>query len=272
LKELHYFDRKFPIDHGNVNSVTSPGRGPLARQIAMRLRRMNVKKLRDRLSIHRWTDFKWDFRYLLGDWNDEWYASLFDEARGRLAGEITPAYSCLSESAISHVYGLMPETKLILLLRDPIDRAWSHARMDLKRTAGRYVDRIDNSEYEAHFNGVSSRLRGDYLGAIRRWRSHFSENQIFVGFYDDILANPEDLLLKIFRFLEVTATESNLPSTVRTRVNAGERAAIPTELHQYLAALYVDDMRELARKYGSHPQRWLEDCESILSRRPSHRP
>jgi hypothetical protein len=270
LKELHYFDRKFPIKQISNTASRRPGRGVITRHIATRLRRFDASKLIERLSIRRFGDLTWEFRYLFGDWNDEWYASLFDNARGRLAGEITPAYSCLGETAISHVHSLMPNAKLILLLRDPIDRAWSHAKMDLSRAARRTAEQIDDSQYVAHFNGSASRLRGDYLGTIRRWQVRFPENQLFLGFYDEILSNPEELLLRILQFLGVSASERNIPCQVHARVNPGQPVPIPLQLHQHLAALYIDDLRELAKQFGSYPCRWLEQCETALRDAPSY--
>jgi hypothetical protein len=269
LKELHYFDRRFPIKQAVGMPPSAPGRGVFARHVSTRLRRIDAAKLMERLRFRRWGDLTWELRYLFGDWNDEWYASLFDAARDRLAGEITPAYSCLGETAISHVHMLMPDAKLILLLRDPIDRAWSHARMDLAGARGRSAKHVGDTEYIKHFIGSASRLRGDYRGTIRRWLTRFPERQLFLGFYDEIQSNPEGLLTGIFRFLGVSASEKHIPCTVRTRVNSGTQAQIPQQLYQYLAALYIDELRVLAAQYGTYPRRWLEQCEYVLAGAPT---
>jgi hypothetical protein len=267
VKELHYFDRKFPI-----RSEASPPNGRSRRSVVVnhvsaRLRRFSIAKVKERLSFRRWRDLTWEFRYLFGSWDDDWYATLFESAQSRLAGEITPAYSCLSEKAIAHIYTLMPEAKLILLLRDPVERAWSHAKMDLARASRRRTDTVSPSEYIQHFNGFSSTLRGDYLGTMRRWLTYFPKDQLFVGYYDEILKSPDQLLLNIFRFLDVSATSSNVPPQIRVRINPGGEAAIPNQLRQHLATLYVDDLRILARDLGGYPRQWLERCETALSTR-----
>lgn len=264
LKELHYFDRKFPISQAKKTNVTRPVQGVVARHVSNRLRRFNVAKVRERLRIRRWADLAWEFRYVFGDWSDDWYASLFEEARGRLPGEITPAYSCLSETAISHIHMLMPDVKLIFLLRDPIDRAWSHAKMDLARQQTHMRNVIPDSAYMEHFSGHASRLRGDYLGTIDRWLAHFPQNQLFIGFYDDILSNPEILLLRIFQFLGVSSNERYIPCAVRKPVNVGVHVSMPPHFHRHLAMLYINDLRFLAMRYGSVPQRWLTQAESVL--------
>lgn len=121
LKELHYFDRKFPTKQAVGMPAAALGRGVFSRNISNRLQRIDAATLMERQRYRRWKYFDWEFRYLFGEWNDEWYASLFDAARDRLAGEITPAYSCMSETAIPHVHGLMPDARLILLLRLSIE-------------------------------------------------------------------------------------------------------------------------------------------------------
>jgi hypothetical protein len=264
LKELHYFDRKFPIAKTGGIRISTPRRSVFSRHVFARLQRLDGPQLMERLSIRRWPDLMWEIRYLFGDWSDEWYASLFENARGRLPGEITPAYSCLSKEAISHVHSLMPNAKLILLMRDPIERAWSHAKMDLAQATGQPTESIDATAYLTHFDSYASRRRGDYLETVRCWLAHFAERQLFLGFYDEILSGPENLLARIFEFLEVSAAAGHIPSAVRTRVNAGTEKPIPGSLRRHLAQIYVDDVRELARQYGQYPQLWLRNCERAL--------
>jgi hypothetical protein len=266
LKELHFFDRRFPIKQVRGTAANRPGRGVFARHVSTRLRRVSLAKLRERLSIRRWSDLAWEIRYLFGDWDTAWYASLFEAAKGRMAGEITPAYSCLGEEAITFVYELMPDARLIFLMRDPVERAWSHAKMDLARTAGRSIGDVGDAEYISHFEGIASRLRGDYLGTIRRWSARFPEDRFFVGFYDEILECPDSLLTRIHRFLNVSATPSDVPPSVRSRINPGAPSEIPAHLRRHLAALYVEELRLLAQRYGSdsYAQRWLARCEESL--------
>jgi len=264
LKELHYFDHKFPIGERASQVQSASDRKALSSFVSARIGRISAAKVIERLRIRRWPDLLWDIRYQFGDWSDDWYASLFENARGRLPGEITPAYSCLSQEAIFHIHSLMPDAKLILLMRDPIERAWSHAKMDLAQATGQTTESIDATAYLAHFDSFASRRRGDYLKTVRCWRAHFSERQLFLGFYDEILSGPENLLARVFEFLEVSATAGHIPSAVRKRVNAGAEKPIPGSLHRHLAQIYVNDVRELARQYGQYPQLWLRNCERAL--------
>jgi hypothetical protein len=258
VKELHYFDRKFPIGAGDAESAPAKTSGVLPSNVSARLRRLTFGKLMERLRFRRLPDVAWEARYLLGDWSDEWYASLFAHANGRLPGEITPAYSALGEAAISHIHTLMPDAKLI-------ERAWSHARMDLAQSRPKKAGPIGEAEYLAHFTGVASKRRGSYPDIIDRWLSQYPEKQLFLGYYDDIESRPDDLLTRVFRFLGVSADKAHVPSTVRVRVNAGARERIPESLHRRLAELYLRDLQVLTRRYGSYPQAWLSRCEAVLA-------
>ena len=64
------------------------------------------------------------------DVSDEWYGRIFAHANEeQKAGEFTPEYALLPEEGVKHLLRLNPEVKIIFLVRDPIDRAWSHMRM-----------------------------------------------------------------------------------------------------------------------------------------------
>ena len=64
----------------------------------------------------------------------DWYATEFfsDCSDAQLAGEISPQYMYSSEIA-RRVHSDLPEAKIIAILREPIDRAWSHYQMACRR-------------------------------------------------------------------------------------------------------------------------------------------
>ena len=94
LKELHYFDRKFPLMTAQVAAESGLRRSALEKHLTMSIKRLSLSKMRDRLAFRRWGDITWELRYLFGRWDDAWYESLFEHGKDRVVGEITPAYSC----------------------------------------------------------------------------------------------------------------------------------------------------------------------------------
>ena len=146
--------------------------------------------------LHYFSDHQ--FRGLL------WYARQFEDAGRRKCGEITPGYAVLPQRDIERIARLIPRVKLLLLVRDPVDRAWSHAVMKLSRETGRSLESITDDEFEAHFSGEHSTERGDYLRMIDSWTSVFSEDQIWIGSFDVLRDRPTDLLCDVFEFLGVS--------------------------------------------------------------------
>jgi len=134
-----------------------------------------------------------------------WYSYHFKEGVSKIKGEITPGYAILPLKKIKLIKKIMPNAKLIYLLRNPIDRAWSHALMDLVRRKNRRFEEISKSEFYAHFKSKNnSMVRGDYLTCINNWLSVFPKNQLYIGFFDEIISQPKKILKEILKHIDVS--------------------------------------------------------------------
>jgi hypothetical protein len=67
----------------------------------------------------------------ISDW-EGYVEKHFGEDDGRLLGKATPQYMC-DPNAAARIHAMMPSTKLVAILRDPIERTWSHYQMGLRR-------------------------------------------------------------------------------------------------------------------------------------------
>lgn len=73
-----------------------------------------------------------------------WYCQYFKSAKKtQVTGEINPCYSTLSEKKIKLIHKMNPKLKIILLLRNPIDRAWSQAVMNLVKRKKANIANVD---------------------------------------------------------------------------------------------------------------------------------
>jgi len=265
LKEIHYFDRKFP----NPN-VVQYGRGGLSklgfdrRGLRKRFHRLSARKVLTYLRSLSGSRLLWEWRYYRGERDDRWYASLFKPGAGRLTGDITPAYSRLDSEAVRYVHQLMPNAKIIFLLRDPIDRAWSHALMDLSKHAGRPAHNISDEEFIAHFHSDASRLRGSYSDVISRWQGVFSEQQLFVGYFEDIVARPEGLIRDVLAFLGLDSVASIPIELLSRKINAGSKIPMPSHLQAHLSRIYLPELQKLESLIGGYARQWRNTAESKL--------
>ena len=200
-----------------------------------------------------------------------WYCKYFKGAKKKqVTGEINPCYSTLSEKKIKLIHKMNPKLKIILLLRNPIERAWSQAVMNLVKrkkaniaivdlfsiiklatsTRKKEFHLIKNQEFIAHFNHPRSIERGDYLNIIKKWRKYFPNNQIFIGDYNQLKISPDKLLNEIFEFLGTKqVTEwNNYPLHSKINSTKKERTRIPHELYEYLSRIYSNDLKMLKEK------------------------
>ena len=81
----------------------------------------------------------WFFRYWLIRRSDAWYEGLFRGAqrKGLLTGEITPAYATVDEGVLRRIQRTNSKIKLVFVMRDPVERAWSAVNNAMKKGSDR---------------------------------------------------------------------------------------------------------------------------------------
>jgi len=186
----------------------------------------------------------------------KWYKRKFKNAQRRLIGEITPGYSTISKRRINHIARINPDMKIILLLRNPIDRSWSHSKMVLCKNAGKSVDSISEKEWKTHFRSVKSRKRSAYSTIYQDWSSVFGTDRVFVGFYEEIGEDPKSLLQNVLNFLEVDSALNYDSYPLKTKANKGISKSIPEHLRADLGAIYADEIATCCRLFGSSACNW----------------
>jgi hypothetical protein len=256
-KELHYFDEKLGAD----TSLRSKLWGE--RAMDERWRRQARRQM-GRYQKFSPSDIAWDLRYFLGSWNDDWYASLFTQGGGKTIGETTPDYSVLEREQIAHVREIMPEARIVFLMRNPIERAWSQSLMDVR---GRNIDEVPDEEFHRHFESKRSRMFTDYLRTLENWGAFFRQEQIFVGFLEDIHFYPNRLLARLYRFLGVDPSADY--RVIRRKIHSRDVETMPTRLAVRLAEAYLDDARALAERFGGYASFWRYGAERLLEDPPA---
>ena len=202
IKEIHYFDER------EKYAAISPVKSFIYtyRLYKRRLRWVSksVKRKVKSQSLN-WQALNWYRRYLLGSRCDQWYSSLFDLGMGKTIGEITPEYGPLNPESVAHIYEIMPDAKIIFIMRNPIQRAWSHLLMEL-RNDKIPLESLSKEAFIEHFNSKKSIKKSSYSHIVETWKSYYPEEQLFIAFFEEIKDCPEDLLLRIFDFIGVESS------------------------------------------------------------------
>jgi hypothetical protein len=265
VKEIHYFDELF---HEPANGVLRLSKRLLSRRTVYRRWR---KQVRDSMRLHLVEDLSVqnlarDLQCHMRPYNDAWYASMFEPSNEKKTGEITPAYSVLDRDTISHVHRLMPEAKIIFMMRNPIERPWSQTVMRLDNVSKYRIGLTKERKIHRSLTRQSSRARTEYLRTLKNWETFYPEEQIFVGFLEDVGFFPKELLRSLHGFLGVDP--SFIPPGVERKVDSRSKGEMPTRFAVYLAQSYYEQLKELDKCFGGYASFWLYCAERLIEDPP----
>ena len=137
------------------------------------------------------------------------YQALFHDAReNQQLGEASVRYFYFPEAS-EKIKETIPDVKLILILREPVSRLYSHYCMNMQYQL-ETLDLLDAIEAEPdriakkwgwdwHYTGL-----GMYAKQLRRYYDLFPKEQIKVFLYDDFVADPVKTTQEICRFINVS--------------------------------------------------------------------
>jgi hypothetical protein len=199
--------------------------------------------------------FMWDCRYLFSKHDDGWYLGCFDRREGFVCGEISPQYFFLPETEIKHISNLLPDGRIIISLREPVDWFWSFIRMIMRVNKRQ----LDAEAFDVILNTHVSKRR--FSRAFRYWKRHFSEDQLLVVFYDELLASPWQFYYRICDFLRIAPDPARV-SRLTERVNEGNALEIPETFKAKIEIAWRDDMEELSSMLPTMPQSWKRSWQS----------
>lgn len=131
--------------------------------------------------------------------NIEWYHSKFDP--NKFNGESSPSYTRVHEfpDCPKKMFDLLPNVKLIYVLRDPISRLISHLHHDL------YRDRIKSNQIEEVLTEDNTYIKTSlYYFQISKYLEFYSPKNIFFVKFEDYLQNSNLVLNEICDFLKLS--------------------------------------------------------------------
>lgn len=146
-------------------------------------------------------------------WQRERYLALFDEAPDQmLCGEATPFY-LYNRDARRRIAVDNPAAKLIAVLRDPVDRAysnWMHLWMDGLEPCGDLLEAVRRERHRIDSGWAPFwhyRSLGMYGRQVADLLDHFPREQLLLLRYAELVADPTATVAKVSTFLGVEAAE-----------------------------------------------------------------
>ena len=185
-----------------------------------------------------------------------------------ITGEGSPYYVFHPQGA-ERIAACVPDARFILLLRDPVDRAYSHHQHEVARgfetlsfedALEREEERIAGEEDKMRADSAyvsfehqhhTYLARGRYLEQIQRWNSFLPADQLLVIDSADMFADPDGTYQQVLSFLGLSAR--SLPRY--GKLNAHAYQDMPERARSFLHARLDAPSREL-QDYLGRPLRW----------------
>lgn len=188
---------------------------------------------------------------------ENWYEKHFkNRTDNQIAGEITPYYLYHQESA-KRIYNYNPEIKLIVLLRNPIERTISHYHHAVKRGYEELglIDALKAEKQRLNKGGSYSHQKHSYLSRslyieqLERYEKLFDKSNILIIKSEDLFNSKNNSINKIFEFLEINNKERIIENRV---ANKGDykKETVPIETRIWLEERLRGTMKDLSRKYN----------------------
>lgn len=201
----------------------------------------------------------------------QWYMSNFPLSRkGKITGEKSPYYlyhPLVPERSLAFNSGF----RLIVLLRDPVKRAYSHynhqvrkgresrpfreaVKTEMNRVESEH-DRLARGEINYSFTHqhYSYLSRGRYVEQLDLWTKFFPRKQIYLETSERFFREPQTVCSEIFQFLDLP------PATISSEKRHNSRTYDPilkTD-QEWLANLFHQSNAKLADEYGVDINNWL---------------
>ena len=191
------------------------------------------------------------------DQSINWYKNHFKNARKEeCCGEITPFYMYHPEVP-QRIKRVLPDIKIIILLRDPVERTISqiyHSRKRGFETLGPQ-DAIEAEQSRMSTGNIYNIQKHSYVGRSRyleqldRYEKYFSRNQMLILKSEDLFLNPGEVWNKILNFLEldITIITILIPKENARKIESTE---VTEELRQKLKINLKETALGIRERYG----------------------
>lgn len=208
-----------------------------------------------------------------------YYSDKFKLGLNKIKGEFSPSYSTLSLNRIKFIRKIIPDVRLIFLVRNPVERAWSMAVMLLAKLPGRRIEDVKECEFLDNFKQSPLLLRGGYLSVIDTWSMVFSEKQLYIGSLDQIKMQPKKMLCKVFNHIGVSCNvnwelfpfnEMIIPPTgpeyrgfdsnrgVIVKNYHSTDSFIPKRYREILEEIYQPEIEAMGKRFGELTSSWIK--------------
>jgi hypothetical protein len=246
IKEFHYLDREESPKIGRAKTL-------------LELKPRRLKKRFTKRKPWNETDYAFlqEAAALEGPLDLKRYANLFRYKGDLLSGDVTPGYSAIGEDMISEVDEALPGLKIILLVRDPVARAWSQISMAHRN------DNFDGSIL-AEPQRLRDFLKDSKLVGDRGFPTQIAQRWLRAGphlnlrwfFFDDIEQRAEAVRSDILTFLGANPEKKSGDLEASFNRKSKMKLMLTDERRAVLVEHFADELFACAEMFGGPAALW----------------
>jgi sulfotransferase family protein len=185
------------------------------------------------------------------------YGRLFSHNGSLLSGDISPAYSTLTDEIIETVVDHFPNLKVVFLARDPVERAWSQLSMGVRLGMINKFDATDPEEVVCNLLNPGVLVRSHPSKIVARWKRYVRRENFRAYFFDDLKENPAKLRQSILRFL---GGDPHKPSGgLKPQENSDadrEKLRLTAKVRDRMAQFFEKELKACAAELGGRAKSW----------------
>jgi len=257
LKEMHFF-----------NNLREDNFRKLSARIERRIEESNPEPIKRRrmLAYKAGVD--------AGAGTDEVYLSALMDGTptGTMKYEITPSYALLETDILRRINALTDDVRFVYLIRDPIDRIWSHARMKAMTRSGLGKARVwakdytdqDLTDMVADAEGlIKTALKrnpdkqpanllafSSYSQTIGRLKSVVPDNKLYIGFFEELF--DQEQVKELCRFLDLPFIAADFDQ----RYSYSFDVKLDMGLQEQLLKRFAEEYQKVKELVGHVPPKW----------------
>ncbi len=204
-----------------------------------------------------------------------WYEDQFADDGGKpdatVIGEITPNYSKLKPAAVRAIHRLLPDVRLVYLIRDPVERTWKQALLERVWVEKKPVQNMTVGQFLRRFERARTRRYTDYVSVIRTWRDVYGREPLLIETQDRIVNDAVGLYIDVLKHLGADPDRRPADEVLTERkgqtyrhMGLQEELPMPEEVRWYLSSSWLPMARELDPMIEGRARPWIERMEAAV--------
>ncbi|WP_172331275.1 sulfotransferase [Mangrovicoccus sp. HB161399] len=217
---------------------------------------------------------EWYKGYLRGPVNDDWYRGLFAGVpEDKWALDFSTTNFLARAEGFADMAGIAEDARALILLRDPIDRLWSHMKFHAELTRDIHRFHVWSTEALRDFARHHMLVDSSFYGAaIENMMASFGPEKSLVLNFEDIAARPAGLFDDVQGFLGLDPVK--LPrrgdeEREQRVINASVKMEMPRGLFAHLAGEFERDLERVAKCGVSFVEPWIANAQAHQKQKPA---